>query len=81
MISFTAAPDAGVSLTELQNAFEATLSEVANGGIPEATYSRVLDRFDGFWPDWNEDDEAARWRRITFLIVYPTCASCSPDAN
>ena len=60
-ISFTAAPDAGVSLTELQNAFEATLSEVANGGIPEATYSRVLDRFDGFWPDWNEDDEAARW--------------------
>lgn len=60
-ISFAAAPDAGVSLTELQSAFEATLFEVATGGIPEATYSRVLDRFDGFWPDWEDEDEASRW--------------------
>ena len=60
-ISFSAAPDVGTSLKDLQNAFEATLSEVASSGIPEATYSRVLDRFDGYWPDWNEDDEAARW--------------------
>lgn len=60
-IAFFAAPDAGVSLTQLQTAFEATLSEVANGVIPEATYSRVLNRFDGFWPDWDEEDETARW--------------------
>lgn len=60
-ISFTAAPDTGVSLKELQTAFETTLSEVANGGIPEATYSRVLNRFDGFWPDWDDEDETARW--------------------
>lgn len=60
-ISFAAAPDAGVSLAELQTAFEATLFEVATGGIPEATYSRVLDRFDGFWPDWEDEDEASRW--------------------
>lgn len=60
-ISFTATPDADISLAELQTAFEATLSEVARGGIPEATYSRVLNRFDGFWPDWNDDDETSRW--------------------
>ncbi|MBK5933387.1 hypothetical protein CCR78_05255 [Rhodovulum imhoffii] len=60
-ISFSAAPDAGVSLTQLKTAFEDTLSEVANGGIPEATYSRVLNRFDGFWPDWDDDDETSRW--------------------
>ncbi len=60
-ISFTAAPDTGVSLTELQYAFEATLSEIVTGGIPEVTYSRVLDRFDGYWPDWNDEDETARW--------------------
>lgn len=60
-ISFTAAPDAGVSLAKLKAAFEATLSEVANGGIPEAAYSRVLNRFDGFWPDWDDEDETARW--------------------
>ena len=60
-IAFFAAPDAGVSFVELQTAFEATLAEVANGGIPEATYSRVLKRFDGFWPDWDEEDETARW--------------------
>lgn len=60
-ISFTAAPDAGVSLKELQAAFEASLSEVANGGIPEVTYSRALNRFDGFWPEWDDNDETSRW--------------------
>ena len=60
-ISFIAAPDAGVSLATLQTAFEATLSEVARNGIPDTTYARVRDRFDGFWPDWNDKDETARW--------------------
>lgn len=60
-ISFTATPDAGVSLSELQTAFEVTLSEAASDGIPESTYSRVLDRFDSYWPNWNDEDETARW--------------------
>jgi len=60
-IDFSAAPDAGVTLTEVQTAFETTLSEVARSGIPETTYSRVLNRFDGYWPDWDDADETARW--------------------
>lgn len=60
-ISFAADPDTGISLTEHQSAFEATLSEVARNGIPEATYSRVLERFEDFWPDWDDENEAARW--------------------
>lgn len=60
-IVFSAAPDAGVTLAELQAAFETTLSEVARSGIPEATHSRVLERFDGYWPDWADADETARW--------------------
>ena len=60
-ISFTAAPDRDVSLSVLQAAFEETLAETAESGIPEATYSRVLNRFDGFWPDWDDTDETARW--------------------
>ena len=60
-VSFTAAPDRDVSLSALQAAFEETLAETAESGIPEATYSRVLDRFDGFWPDWDDTDETARW--------------------
>lgn len=60
-VSFTAAPDRGVSLSVLQVTFEKTLAETAESGIPEATYSRVLNRFDGFWPDWDDTDETARW--------------------
>lgn len=60
-VSFTAAPDRGVSLSVLQAVFEKTLAETAESGIPEATYSRVLNRFDGFWPDWDDMDETARW--------------------
>lgn len=60
-ISFTATPDRGVSLAELQVAFEANLAEAASAGIPEGTYSRVLNRFDGFWPDWDDESETARW--------------------
>ncbi|MYA87705.1 MAG: insulinase family protein [Boseongicola sp. SB0662_bin_57] len=60
-VGFTAAPDQGVSLTALQTVFEETLAENAETGIPDATHSRVLDRFDGFWPDWEDGDETARW--------------------
>lgn len=60
-IVFSAAPDAGMTLAELQAAFETTLSEVSRSGIPGPTHSRVLDRFDGYWPDWDDADETARW--------------------
>ena len=60
-VSFTASPDLGVSLTALQAVFEETLAETAETGIPEATYFRVQNRFDGFWPDWDDEGEAARW--------------------
>jgi len=60
-ITLAAAPDRGVSLSALRAAFEAELSAVAATGIPEATFSRVLDRFENFWPDWNDRDETARW--------------------
>lgn len=60
-IFFVASPDAGIPLTELQTAFEAALSEIAASGIPESTYSRVLKRFERTWPDWEDEDETARW--------------------
>ena len=60
-ISFSAVPDTGVPLTELQTAFEVVFSYIATNGIPAAKYSRVLDRFDGFWPDWDGEDETTRW--------------------
>lgn len=60
-IFFEAAPDANVSLTQLQAAFEATFADIAETGIPETTYDRVLSRFDGFWPDWSDDEETAEW--------------------
>ena len=60
-VSFTASPDRGVSLTALQAVFEETLAKTAESGIPEATWSRVLHRFDGFWPDWDDEDETGRW--------------------
>lgn len=60
-ISFSAGPDADVTFVKLQTAFESVLSEVASVGIPLATYSRVLDRFEDFWPDWNDRDETSRW--------------------
>ncbi|MYF88627.1 MAG: insulinase family protein [Boseongicola sp. SB0676_bin_33] len=60
-VRFTAEPDRDVSLTALQAVFEETLAETAESGIPEATYSRVLNRFDGFWPDWEDEDDTARW--------------------
>ena len=60
-ISFTAAPDRNVPLDALQKAFETTLAESAAAGISPETYSRIFSRFEGFWPDWDDEDETARW--------------------
>ncbi|MGB3553796.1 MAG: hypothetical protein WBA25_04050, partial [Jannaschia sp.] len=60
-LRITAEPDRGVSLTEMQAAFEAALTETAAAGIPAGTHARVLERFDGFWPDWTDDGEVALW--------------------
>jgi predicted Zn-dependent peptidase len=60
-ISFYAAPDRDVSLAGLQAAFETTFFEIAATGIPEATFERVLNRFDGFWPDWSDTKDTADW--------------------
>lgn len=72
-ISFAASPDRGVTLAALRKAFEETFARVARTGLPEATYSRVLKRFDDYWPDWEDTDRTARWmadytlRRVTAL--------------
>jgi hypothetical protein len=60
-ISVRAAPDRGVTLAELRHSFEAALSAIADEGIPEASYERVLGRFNDYCPDWNDEDETARW--------------------
>lgn len=60
-ISVRVAPDRGVTLAELCHFFEAALSAIADEGIPEASYERVLGRFNDYWPDWNDEDETARW--------------------
>lgn len=60
-ISIRAAPDSGVTLTTLQAAIETTLSDLAIAGIPDTTYHRVRDRFDGYWPDWSDSRETASW--------------------
>ncbi|MFN3661898.1 M16 family metallopeptidase [Yoonia sp.] len=60
-ISFRATPDRGVTLTGLRTALDATLSDIVLTGIPEDTYIRVLNRFDGFWPDWDDRKETADW--------------------
>jgi predicted Zn-dependent peptidase len=57
---FTAEPDKGVSLAAMQSAFETALSASAKG-VPDATYDRVLERFKGFWPDWSDEEDTARW--------------------
>ncbi|MGS2744514.1 M16 family metallopeptidase [Halomonas sp. LS-001] len=60
-LSFSAAPDREVSLANLSSAFEKTLAKVSAEGIPDETYQRVINRFEDFWPDWEDDDETARW--------------------
>lgn len=60
-ISFSATPETGVQIADLQEAFETTLAQLAEGGIPQETYDRVLGRFDDFWPNWEDTDETADW--------------------
>lgn len=57
---FSAEPDKGISFAAMQSAFEAALAASAEG-VHVATYYRVRERFKGFWPDWSDDAEAARW--------------------
>jgi hypothetical protein len=59
-IGFFGDPDAGVSFSKLQSAFEATLAESAKG-IPDATYERVRERFKDYWPDWNDRKKVGNW--------------------
>lgn len=57
---FSAEPDNGIGFEAMQSAFETALAASAQGA-PTATYDRVRERFKGFWPDWSDDEEAARW--------------------
>jgi hypothetical protein len=57
---FSAEPDQGIGFAAMQSAFETALSASAKG-VPAATYERVRERFKGFWPDWSDDEETARW--------------------
>jgi hypothetical protein len=57
---FFAEPGKGISFAAMQSAFESSLSASAKG-VPDATYERVRERFKGFWPDWSDDEETARW--------------------
>jgi len=57
---FSAEPDKGVNLAAMQSAFETALS-VSAKGVPDATYDRVRERFKGFWPDWSDEEDTARW--------------------
>ena len=59
-LTFSAEPDKGVGFAAMQSAFEAALASSAQG-VPTATYDRVRERFKGFWPDWSDDEDTARW--------------------
>lgn len=57
---FSAEPDRGIGFAAMQSAFEAALAASAQGA-PDATFARVRERFEGFWPDWSNEEETARW--------------------
>ncbi|AWB47195.1 hypothetical protein HYN69_00570 [Gemmobacter aquarius] len=59
-LTFSAEPDRGIGFAKVQSAYEAALAASAKG-VPARTYDRVRERFKGFWPDWSDDDETARW--------------------
>lgn len=59
-LTFSAEPDKGIRFSTMQSAFEAALAAAAKG-VPAATYDRVRDRFNGFWPDWSDQTATARW--------------------
>ncbi len=60
-IWFEAAPDRGVTLADLQFAFEDVLASLADEGIPGSTFRRVEKRFEGFWPLWSDEADVAKW--------------------
>ena len=57
---FEATPDSGVTLDQLQSAFEATLNDSMNG-IPVSTFERIRKRSESDWPDWDDESETSRW--------------------
>ena len=57
---FSAEPDKGIGFAAMQSAFEAALA-VSAQGVPTMTFDRVRDRFEGFWPDWSDDEETGSW--------------------
>lgn len=57
---FEATPDSGVTLNELQAAFEATLADSMKG-IPASTFERIRKRSESDWPDWDDESETSRW--------------------
>lgn len=59
-LAFSAEPDKGIGFAAMQTALEAALAASAKG-VPDATYDRVRERFKGFWPDWSDKTETARW--------------------
>lgn len=60
-LRFSAAPDSGVSIQQLQTAFEVALKESIKG-ISAATLDRVWKRKGAFEPDWNENKQVEGWR-------------------
>jgi Insulinase (Peptidase family M16) len=60
-VRFAARPDKGVSLDQLKAEFEATLDESAHETIPKETFDRVLDRFETYWPKWDDTAKVADW--------------------
>ncbi|MEJ2019422.1 MAG: hypothetical protein P8X51_14385, partial [Maritimibacter sp.] len=60
-LQFVAAPDQGVTLAGVQEAFAAALVATADAGIPSKTYDRVQKRFDGYWPDWSNAPDTEQW--------------------
>lgn len=59
-VVFSAHPDTGVSLEQLQQAFELTLSE-APDAMTEASYQRIVDRQEDSWPNWRDKSELRDW--------------------
>lgn len=66
-MQFIAKPDTGVSLMQVQTAYEEVLAQIAADGLPRETFDRVLLRFEDYWPDWDDARDVARWRAGEFL--------------
>ncbi len=60
-IRMVAYPDTGVTLEYMRAAFEAALEDTIAAGFPERTFTRVLARFETYWPDWQDRGDTADW--------------------